>query len=155
MEKNGCKNIVIMAGIWVFLPFFLMWTVIIASGENHVVLFFINFFIGNLVIFGTATYISGIQFFKYLIDFILDPFSRKPSKFKKNTDTDPITSSYGSVAIPLSTIIFIITGIIATLISGNGFFNTRITLAYLIIGIVWGFFVYYIFQKGYFRHDDF
>lgn len=128
----------------------------IASGEVNGFTFFSNFLVGNLSIMFTAAAISGLEFFKDLINFITDPFGKKEKEvFKNTTHKDNRTAKYGRSAIPISLVLFYIGSLVTCLSSGNGFYSPRITIVYIVLGLMWGVFVYVLFQKGYFEHDDF
>lgn len=155
MDNRGCKQLAISGVIWLFFPFVLMIILHIASGEMNGFTFFSNFLVGNLSIMFTAGMISGLEGLKDIANLITNPFNKKEDIFKNTSRKENRTARYGISAIPISLVLFYIGSWITCLTSGNGFYSTRITLTYIILGLLWGIFVYFLFQKGYFEHDDF
>lgn len=155
MDNRGCKQLVISGIIWLFFPFILMIILHIVSGEMNGFTFFTNFLVGNLSIMFTAAAISGLEGLKDIVNLITNPFNKKDDVFKNTTSKENRTGKYGRSAVPISLILFYMGSLVTCLTSGNGFYSSRITFTYLILGLMWGVFVYVLFQKGYFEHDDF
>jgi len=139
VDRKGCIQTMIIAGIWLGSPFVFSIIMPLVSGCDKGLSIFLNFIIPDLSLIASAFVITGLTFIKELFAFIASLF-KKQKEVVEHHEERVVPLSFGWSAIPTSTIIFTLAGVLAPLFANP--ISISVISAYAIAGFIWGFILY-------------
>ncbi len=140
MEQSLGK-IIASIGIWIGAPILSLILMPLFTGVTGLFAVVFYFLLPNVAILASAVFIGGLDFLKSFA------FMFKKSNFSPPEKTEH-DKKYASSAMITSTIIYGFVGLLFGIFSDGGFL--RMIGIFGLIGFIWGFIIYQLFQKNIF-----
>ncbi len=147
-DQHFWKSCFIGAIIWMIVPFIFVWMMPLLAKTTGLDQPF-NFILPGISLILSAFFTSGLALLKAIFSWLMF-WKRKDSE--ADDIEEELPKSYGSISILVTALVFMAGGAIVGTLNQN---FTPIIKIYGIVGVLYGFIIYFLFQNRIFDPDDF